>query len=141
MTLEQYRDLRERSFDRYRLGAQVLAGNAINPKPTNQDKMEDQAFKSMKGAVKEAYAILGGYPEQDRVNRHTLASAVVASLFEPVQSSSDSGVPKEMTILSKATQELPSREEWKELFQNPEAARWPDPFTFRPAEYGIETEK
>ena len=40
MSLEQYRDLRERSFDRYRLAAQILEGDAVNKKPDNQEEKE-----------------------------------------------------------------------------------------------------
>ena len=137
MSLEQYRDLRERSFDRYKLGAQVLEGNAVSPKPPNQEKMEKEALEKFPGEVKEAFSILGGYPEIDRANRHTVAAAVTASLMKPAEE----GVPKEMTILSKAISELPTSEEWDEMFQNPGAASWPDPFLFQPEEYGIEVAK
>ena len=137
MSLEQYRDLRERSFDRYRLGAQVLAGNALNNRPPNQDKMEKEAFKELGGEIKEAFTILGGYPEIDRANRHTLSQAVVQSLLTP----RGDPVPKECTILSKAVSELPSPEEWREMFTNPGAASWPDPFQFQPEKYGIEVKK
>jgi hypothetical protein len=138
MTLEQYRDLRERAFDRYKLAAQVLPGNSINSKPPNQEKMEKEGLKKYAGEVKEAFAIVGGYPEIDRANRHTLAAAVVQSLMKPV---GENSVPKEMTILSRALSELPTSEEWTEMFQNPQPAAWPDPFTFRPAEFGIEETK
>jgi hypothetical protein len=131
MSLEQYRDLRERSFDRYRLGAQVLKGNAISPKPPNQGKMEDDALKGFGGEAKEQFQILGGYPETDRANRHTVAQAIVQSLMNPV---GDGGVPREMTVLSKAVQMFPTDAEWKEMFQNPGPASWPDPYTFRPIE-------
>lgn len=62
MSLEQYRDLRERGFDRHRLGAQVLPGDSINPKPTNQEKMEKEALKQWPGEFQEAFGILGAYP-------------------------------------------------------------------------------
>lgn len=137
MSLEQFRDLRERAFDRCRLGAQVLAGNSINPKPPNQEKMEKEALKRFSGEIQEAFSILGGYPEIDRANRHTVASAITAALLKPV----GDPVPKEMTILSKAEQQLPTSDEWYEMFANPGPASWPDPFTFRPAEYGLEVEK
>mmetsp|Transcript_120049 Transcript_120049/g.336101 ORF Transcript_120049/g.336101 Transcript_120049/m.336101 type:complete len:415 (-) Transcript_120049:67-1311(-) len=135
MSLEQYRDLRERGFDRHRLGAQVLEGNAINPKPSNQEKMEKEGLKRFSGEVQEAFGILGGYPEIDRANRHTLASAITAALMKPA----DEFRYKEYTILSKAEQQLPTSDEWYEMFANPQAASWPDPFTFRPSEFGIET--
>lgn len=61
MTLENYRDLKERSFDRFRLGAQIIEGDAINPKPTNLEKLEKEAIK--KDELIEAYRIVGGYPE------------------------------------------------------------------------------
>ena len=135
MSLEQYRDLRERAFDRYRLGAQVLAGNTINPKPPNQEQSEKEAFRKASDQVREGFNILGGYPEIDRACRHTVSAAIVQSLLLPV----GDVVPKECTILSKASSELPrTTEEWTELFQNPGPADWPNPFTFRPADYGIE---
>ena len=96
--------------------------------------MEKEALKRYSGEVAEAFQILGGYPEQDRANRHTVAAAIVASMSKPV----GQPVPKEMTILSKAFSALPTTEEWEEMFRNPGPASWPDPFTFRPAEYGIE---
>ena len=136
MSLEQYRDLRERAFDRYRLAPQILEGNAINPKPSNQEKMEKEGLKKYKGEVTEAFQILGGYPEQDRANRHSVAGAIVASMAKPV----GEPAPKEMTVLSKAESEFPTTEEWDELFKNPGPARWPDPFLFRPQEFGIEVE-
>lgn len=136
MSLEQYRDLRERSFDRYKLSGQVLEGNSINPKPPNQEKMEKEALTKFPGEVREAFSILGGYPEIDRANRHTLASAVAQALMKPAED-----LPKEMTILSKATSELNTPEEWDNMFQNPKVASWPDPYLFKPEEFGIEVEK
>lgn len=135
MSLEQYRDLRERSFDRYKLSPQVLLGNAINPKPPNQEKMEKEALKKYPGEIQEAFKILGAYPEIDRANRHSVAAAVTASIMKPVE---EGIVPKEMTILSKATSELPNDEEWGEMFKNPGTADWPDPFLFVPESYGLE---
>lgn len=137
MSLEQYRDLRERGFDRHRLGAQVLLGNKLNMKPPNQEKMEKEGLKQWPGEFQEAYGILGGYPEIDRVNRHTLASGITAALLRPV----GNPVPKEMTILSIAEQQLPDSDQWYEMFQNPKAASWPDPFLFRPETYGLKLEK
>jgi len=133
MSLEQFRDMRERSFDRYKIGAQVLLGDVVNPKPPNQEKMEKDAIK--KGEVLEAFRCVGGYPEQDRANRHTVAQAVVQSLLRPVGSG---GIPKEATVLSKCSPGFPTEEEWGELFQNPGAAKWPNPYDFKPDEYGIE---
>jgi len=132
MSLENYRDLKERSFDRYRLGAQVLLGDGINVKPPNLEKMEKDAIK--KGEILEAYRCVGGYPEQDRANRHTVSHAVVQSLLRPVGSG---GVPNETTVISKCTPNLPTAEEWGELFENPGAAKWPDPYEFKPEDYGI----
>jgi hypothetical protein len=106
MSLEQYRDLRERGFDRYKLAAQVLPGNSINYKPPNQEKMEKEALKKYDGDVAEAFCILGGYPEIDRSNRHTLAAGIVESLQKPI----GEDMPKEMTILSKAISEFPTSE-------------------------------
>jgi hypothetical protein len=137
MSLEQYRDLRERGFDRHRLGAQALSGNAINPKPPNQEKMEKEGLKKWPGEFQEAFGILGGYPEIDRANRHTLASAITAALLKPV----GNPVPKEMTILSKAEQQLPDSNQWYYMFENPKAASWPDPFLFQPETYGLKLEK
>jgi len=61
MTLENYRDLKERSFDRYRLGAQILLGDDINPRPENQEKLEKEKIE--KGEDRESFRIIGGYPE------------------------------------------------------------------------------
>ena len=131
MTFENYRDLKERSFDRYRIGAQILAGDAVNPKPPNQEKMEKEAIKS--GEQLEAFRAVGGYPEIDRSNRHIVAQAVVQALMRPANS-----LPKEFSVLSKCESNLPTSEEWKNMFDNPGAASWPDPFTFDPSEYGFE---
>jgi len=135
MSLEQYRDLRERSFDRYKLAPQVLEGNSINKRPPNQEKMEKEALKSYKGEIQEAFSILGGYPEQDRSCRHTVAAAITQAMMMPVEET-----PKEMTILSKAESVLPTPDEWKKLFASPGGAAWPDPFTWRPETYGLEVE-
>jgi len=124
MSLEQYRDLRERSFDRYRLGVQVLEGDAINVKPQAQEQME----KQMKGEEKEAFVITNAYPQSDRTNRHTLAQAVLECLKRPNQG--DRAVPKEFTVLSKSVSALPSQKEWDEAFQNPGPAAWPNPAEF-----------
>lgn len=131
MSLEQYRDLKERSFDRYKLGVQVLPGNKINVRPSNQDKMEKDAFD--KAEYKETFSIVNGYPETDRSNRHTVAQAVVQTLLRD-----DGTYPKEMTVLSKALSQFPSDAEWDEMLTNPEPAVWPDPYKFDPAEYGVE---
>ena len=136
MTLEQYRDMRERAFDRYKLSAQVLEGNKINSKPENQEGMEKEALKKLPGNVKEMYPIVGDYPEIDRTNRHTLASGLVEILKRPA---SDTCL-KECTILSKASSELPMGDQWSELFANPEAADWPDPYLFKPEKYGLNVE-
>jgi len=133
MSLENYRDLKERSFDRYRLAAQVLTGDAINVRPPNQEKMEKEAIK--KGEYLEAFRAVGGYPEVDRTNRHTVAQAVVQALMRPVDS-----IPKEFSVLSKCISSLPTTEEWDEMFSNPGAADWPDPFVFDPSQYGFEVE-
>lgn len=139
MTLENYRDLKERSFDRFRLGAQIIEGDAINPKPTNLEKLEKEAIK--KDELIEAYRIVGGYPEVDGVNRHVVAQAVTQALMRPSrgdftvsdESSSVISVPKEFTVLSKCLSEFPTNEEWDELFQNPGPAKWPDPYLFDPS--------
>jgi hypothetical protein len=115
----------------------VLPGDSINPKPTNQEKMEKEALKQWPGEFQEAFGILGSYPEIDRANRHTVASAVTAALLKPV----GKPVPKEMTILSKAEQQLPDSDQWYEMFETPNAASWPDPFLFRPETYGLKLEK
>ena len=133
MSLEQYRDLRERGFDRNKLGAQVLPGNSINFQPPKQESMEKEALKNYPGETQECFQILGGYPEVDRANRHSVASGITAALLKPV----GEPVPNEMTILSKADRELPTSDEWFEMFENPQAASWPDPFTFRPSQYGL----
>ena len=61
MSLENYRDLRERSYDRYRLGAQIIPGDAINPRPSDQDKNEKEYIQNAETI--ESYRILNGYPE------------------------------------------------------------------------------
>jgi hypothetical protein len=133
MSLENYRDLKERSFDRYRIGAQVLVGDAVNPKPPNQEKMEKDAIKV--GEQLEAFRAVGGYPEIDRSNRHTVAQAVVQSLLRSADE-----VPKEFTVLSKCDSKLPTGDEWSDMFANPGPATWPDPFEFDAKSYGFEVE-
>jgi hypothetical protein len=133
MSLENYRDLKERSFDRYRIGAQVLIGDAVNPKPPNQEKMEKDAIRN--GEQLEAFRAVGGYPEIDRSNRHTVAQAVVQALLRPANS-----IPKEFTVLSKCESTLPKTDDWSEMFANPGPASWPDPFEFDAKNYGFEVE-
>jgi len=138
MTLEQYRDLRERAMDRYKLSAQVLEGNSINSRPANQDSLEKEAFAKSPDTVKEMFPILGDYPEIDRTNRHTLASGLVQLLQMPA----DVGpCGRECTILSKAASELPTPEEWTAMFDAPSAAEWPDPYKFDPEKYGLNLEE
>jgi len=60
MSLENYRDMKERAFDRYRLGAQILLGDDINPKPANQNNLENQAIS--KDIDREVFRATGGYP-------------------------------------------------------------------------------
>eukprot|EP00536_Pseudo-nitzschia_multiseries_P004227 jgi/Psemu1/302441/fgenesh1_kg.69_\ len=132
MTLEQYRDMRERAFDRYKLAAQVLSGNTINSRPADQDTKEKEALAKFPGNVREMFPILGEYPEIDRTNRHTLASGLVQAMMQPI-----SVTGKEITILSKAASELPTEEDWMNMFENPSAAAWPDPFQFEPEKYGM----
>ena len=130
MSLENYRDLKERAFDRFRLGAQILLGDDVNPAPESQLKLEKD---SLNGEELEAFRILGGYPEQDRVNRHTLAAAVVQALRRNTDGAftiGGSGVPSEFTVLSKCISSLPTSEEWDQLFANPGKASWPDPTKF-----------
>ena len=123
--------MKERSFDRYRLGAQILEGDAINVKPPNQEKLEKEAIKN--GEQLEAFRAVGGYPEQDRTNRHTLAQAVVQALMRPTDGS-DGSVPKEFTVLSK----LSTTQNFDGLFDDPGASAWHDPFAFDPAKYGLD---
>ena len=138
MSLENYRDLKERSFDRYRLGAQILEGDAINVKPPNQEKLEKEAIRD--GEQLEAFRAVGGYPEIDRTNRHTVAQAVVQALMRPADGS-DGSVPKEFTVLSKCVSNLPTTQDFDEMFANPGASSWPDPFQFDPSKYGFEAKK
>jgi hypothetical protein len=128
--------MRERAFDRYKLGAQVLSGNSINSKPSNQEEMEKTALKEYPNEVREAFSILGDYPELDRTGRHTLAAGIVQALMMPATE-----CPKEVTVLSKARSELPTAEEWKEMFRNPSAAAWPDPYLWKPSDYGLAVEE
>jgi len=138
MTLEQYRDMRERAFDRYKLAAQVLEGNTINPRPADQDSREKDALSKLPGPVREMFCILGEYPEIDRTNRHTLASGLVQVLQQPAEV----GVcGKELTILSKAASEIPTAEEWTGMFEAPSKAAWPDPYKFEPEKFGLSLEE
>ena len=121
-------------FDRYKLGAQILPGNALNNKPPNQEKMEKEALE--KSEMREAFIIVDGYPEIDRANRHTVAQAVVQSLIRD-----DGTYPKEMTVLSKAASQFPSDSEWNTLFEKPGPASWPDPFKFDAEKYISQEEK
>lgn len=130
MSLEQYRDLKERAFDRYRLGAQVLEGDAINNKPKSQEQMEKDAFE--KDEFREAFRILNGYPEEDRANRHTVAQAVVQALVRD-----DGTVPKQFSVLSKSVGAFPTEGEWDQMFSSPGPAVWPDPYKFDPVKYGV----
>lgn len=136
MSLEQYRDMRERAFDRFKLGGQVLQGNQINIKPSNQESMEKIALQKFSNEIREAFSIVGDYPEMDRTNRHTVASGIVQALQVSAKD-----CPMEMTILSKARSELPSPQEWKDMFTNPQAADWPDPYLFQPSDFGLQLEK
>jgi hypothetical protein len=138
MSLEQYRDMRERAFDRFKLGAQVLLGNQINPKPANQDTMEKAALQRFPNEIREAFSIVGDYPEMDRSNRHTVAAGIVQALqLSPALKQ----CPKEMTILSKARSTLPAPQEWQDMFTNPQPADWPDPYLFQPSDFGLQLEK
>ena len=127
MSLEQYRDMRERSFDRYKLAAQVLQGDTINPKPPQQDAEEKAALQDYPGPVREMFNIVGNYPEIDRSNRHTVAAGIVQALLLPTPSKEN----QEMTILSKASSDLTTPEEWRALLTNPASGTalpaWPDP--------------
>jgi len=152
MSLEQYRDMRERAFDRYKLAAQVLEGDQINPKPSDQDSKEKEELAKYPGPTREAFTILAEYPEQDRTNRHVVAAAVTKMLQMPVEGSGSSPakngeenngkiqtIPREMTVLSKARSELPTDEEWtSELLKPPFLkSEWPDPAKWKPSDYGL----
>jgi len=130
MSLEQYRDMRERAFDRYKLGVQLLEGDAINPQPPNQQKMETEGIKD--NEAREIFKIVGGYPEIDRVCRHVVAQ----TLLQVLQRDDDS-IPDEFTVLSKGLSEFPSEKEWDYLFVNLGPAKWPDPYVFQAEEYGL----
>jgi len=141
MTLEQYRDMRERAFDRYKLAAQVLAGDAVNPKPNDQESKEKEALAKLPGNVREMFTILDNYPEIDRTNRHTLASALVQILQKPADEELAGICGRECTILSKASSDLPTPEEWDTIFASPAAAEWPDPYKFDPEKFGLGIEE
>ena len=141
MSLEQYRDMRERAFDRYKLAAQVLEGDSINARPRNQDSKEKEALAELPGNVREMFPILDNYPEIDRTNRHTLASALVQILQKPADEELAGVCGRECTILSKAASELPTPEEWEDMFMNPGPAEWPDPFKFAPEKFGMGVEE
>uniref|UniRef100_A0A7S1VTJ8 Uncharacterized protein n=1 Tax=Grammatophora oceanica TaxID=210454 RepID=A0A7S1VTJ8_9STRA len=132
MSLEQYRDLIERAFDRYRLGTQLLQGDSINLKPPNQEKMEKEAFKKNE-ASKETFTVVDGYPEVDRSNRHSVAQAIAQVLLRD-----DGATPSEFTVLSKAIGNFQTDAEWDEMFKNPQPAKWPDPYAFEPEKFGVE---
>lgn len=144
MSLENFRDLRERAFDRYRLGAQILEGDALNIKPSNQDELEKKHLEKNEHA--EVFRSTGGYPEVDRTCRHTAAQAVVQALLRPtrgqfyVQEETEGVrcVPKEFTVLSKCVAKFPTEDEWDELFENPGPAAWPDPKDFDPSQFDLE---
>ena len=141
MSLEQYRDMRERAFDRYKLAAQVLEGDAINSRPRNQDSKEKEALADLPGNVREMFPILDDYPEIDRTNRHTLASALVQIVQKPADEEIAGVCGRECTILSKASSELPTPEEWEAMFASPGPAEWPDPFKFDPEKFGMGVEE
>jgi len=137
MSLENYRDMKERAFDRYRLGAQILLGDDINTKPANQNKLENQAIS--KDIDREVFRATGGYPEEDRTCRHTAAQAIVQSIMRPTrgqfaiitdEDSHDKSVPKEFTVLSKCEACFPTQDQWDDMFRNPSAADWPNPALF-----------
>lgn len=131
MSLENYRDMRERSFDRYRLGAQVLEGDDVARRPADRDALEKAVLK---GEDLEAYRCTGGYPEQDRVCRHAVAQAV-AHCLRRTGSAGEFGrgeVPPEFTVVGKCEQRLPTEEEWDELFRNTGPAEYPDPKDYVP---------
>ena len=110
-----------------------------------QIKNPKKALKDYPNNVREMFTILGNYPEIDRTNRHTLASGITQLLLLDTSTSADTNkvVPKEITILSKASSEMNTPEEWKEMFTNPSTtggSEWPDPTKFEPEKYGIEKE-
>jgi len=127
MSLEQYRDLKERAFDRYRCGVQILQGDAVNQKPDGQSKLEE---KALKGEELEAFRASGAYPEQDRTNRHTAAYAIVEAYFRSNRGDfavdAAGTTPKEFTVLSKATP-ISDCAEWDAAFASPGPAAWPMP--------------
>ena len=132
MSLEQYRDLRERAFDRYRLGAQVLLGDSLNRKSPSQSEREKRS--GLKGEALEAFRASGGYPEQDRTCRHTLASAVKHVVKRGIKGDMsverEGKAGREVTVLSKCEQKLPTEEEWANMFDEEKEAEWPDPDKF-----------
>jgi len=136
MSLEQYRDMRERAFDRYKLAGQVLDGDSINPQPDGQEAKEKEVLKKVPSQIREMFSIVGEYPEIDRANRHTIANGIVELMQQPSAINS-----KEITILSKASSEMSTSEAWKEMFANPGPASWPDPNDFDPAKYGLSMEE
>merc|ERR1712003_10609 len=50
-----------------------------------------------------------------------IASGIVELMQQPSR-----GTAKEITILSKASSEMPTSDEWKDMFSNPGPAGWPD---------------
>ena len=84
----------------------------------------------------------GGYPEQDRTNRHTLASLAVHVLKNGVagEFEVDRGmkVEREFTVLSKCVSAVPREADWAELIGNPGPAQWPDPENYVPQEKVVE---
>lgn len=108
----------------------------MNRQPPDQ-KDKEKKFIS-KEEDREAFCASGGYPEQDRTNRHTLASLAVYILNNGVAGDFevDKGmkVEKEITVLSKCVSAIPGQEEWAQLISNPGPAQWPDPEKYVPQE-------
>jgi len=104
----------------------------VNRKPSAQEEAEKSS--GLKGEAMEAFRASGGYPEQDRTNRHTLASAVVHVVKKGVRGEMeidmDGRAKGECTVLSKCTQNLPTEEEWGGMFEREEPATWPDPMKY-----------
>lgn len=137
--------MRERAFDRYKLSGQCLMGDSINEKPLDQESKEKDALKEYPNNVREMFTILGNYPEIDRTNRHTIASGITQLLLLDTTGTENTTntVPKEITILSKASSEMNTPNEWKDMLTNPSTtggSEWPDPTKFEPEKYGIEKE-
>lgn len=111
MTLEQFRELQDRSFDRLRLGANLLRGDAIRV-PSPEELAQEQALSDEE---KQERKDKEGYPEIDRTCRHTLVDGLLAMLRRPAANLA------ECTVLSARGDRLPDDAAWSQLISDVES--------------------